>query len=142
MLRTRAGGARGTATAGLVALVLVLAACGDDNSASSRLDRVDTTDGIKVTITGCDAKKLKETSDGISQTAYTAKGTIENTSGDPRTGVRVHVTFLDGDDEFYDTTVSDTFTFGGFDGDTKEFSESVTLSDEVNDLNCTGTATS
>jgi hypothetical protein len=149
MLRSqRAVAVRGTGDAGwvlgLVALVLVIGGCADNNSASSRIDRVDTADGIEVTITRCEAEALPPTDDGwaIPQTAYTVEGTVENTSGEPRLGVEVHVTFLDGDDEFYGTDVDDLLPFGGIADQAQTFSESVTLSDEVTDLQCEGTATS
>ncbi len=134
--------------AAVAGLAVGLASCGgDDDSASSQLDRVDTSGGIKVTITSCEAKSLEPADDGFDtpQTLYTAEGTVENATDEPRVGVKVHVTYLDGDDAFYDTDADETFSFGGFGEEVegaKEFSKSVTLSDEVDDLRCEATATS
>jgi uncharacterized spore protein YtfJ len=133
--------------AAVAGLMVGLASCGgDDNSASSQLDRSDTSDGIKVTVTSCEAEALEPLDDGFDtpQTLYTAKGTVENTTDEPRVGVKVRVTYLDGDDAFYATDDDETFSFGGFGEEVegvKEFSQSATLSDEAEDLRCEATAT-
>jgi hypothetical protein len=116
---------------------------GGGGSLGDRIDRIDTSDGIRVTITACEAAKRKTTSDGIPQTVYTASGTVENTTSDARVQVKVHVTFLDGDHEFYATDVDDVFHFGGMHLDeAQRFSESVTLSDHADHLRCEANATS
>jgi hypothetical protein len=118
-----------------VAFVLVMAACGGSDSAGDQADRADGVDGIEVKVTSCSA-----TSAGGDRHLFTAKGTVENTSGELRTSVRVRVTFLDGDDPFYDDTLNDTFTFAGFAESVEEWSESVELGDQVEDLRCEATA--
>jgi hypothetical protein len=132
---------------GLVAFVLgiggfALLRSAEHDSVSSRLDRVDTANGIKVTVTSCEAKQLAPTEDGIPQTVYAAKGSVENTSGDPRVGVKVHVSFRDGDKEFYGGDLNDVYSFGGIDDQKEAFSFSVTLSDEVTNLHCMGSPAS
>jgi hypothetical protein len=140
---------RVVALSAVAVLGVGLASCGgDDNSASGQLDRVDTADGIKVTVTTCKAKSLPSEKEGgfdISQTLFSVAGKVENTTDETRVGVRVHVTYLDGDDPFYDETLNEKYSFGGF-GEgvegAKEFSTSSTLSDEVEDFRCEATATS
>ncbi len=126
---------------GLMAVVLSIGGCSSDGPVGTRLDRVSTANGIKVTITACEKKPLPDADGGIPQTAFTVKGTVENTTTDPRLGVKVHVTFLDGDKRFYDDVVPDAFTFGGFTDVPKIFSYSVTQSNQPKDLHCKGDAT-
>ncbi len=134
---TRATGIVGRIV-GVVVLVVAIGACGSDNSASSRLDRLDSVDGIKVTVTSCDARPLPPTADGIPQTEYSAKGTLESDPGEGRTFVKVHVRFLDGNKEFGATNTDESYTLGF---GKEYFSAQVTLSEKASNLQCKGTAT-
>ena len=138
-MRTSKGGGA-VLVLGLVAFVAGIGACSSTNSVSSRIDRIDSANGVKVAVTSCDATPSQPTADGIPQTVYTAKGTLESTSGDNRIGVKVRVSFLDGNKEFYDSDTGDTYSVGGIGNPKANFSFSVTLSDEVTELQCKGSA--